>query len=151
MSREVCRAVWALVTFCRWRLRRVLAVSRKTHLAGWGARVGLRRKGAGEGESAVSRIVGRVWGYELVVLLMVLRLLLLLRLVRRSFPSRVAKSAAFCGRGTRRVWRISISKAGKTDWASLHVFAGDSIVVWDHERLRDLVGLCGWRGFLRGA
>lgn len=128
-----------------------MAVSRKTHLAGWGARIGFRGKGTGKGKGAVSRVVGRVWGNELVVMLMVLRLLLLLRVVRRSFPSRVAKSTAFCGRGTRRVWRISIAKAGKTDWAGLHVFAGDSIVVWDQEWLRDLVGLCGRRGFLRGA
>jgi hypothetical protein len=143
VSRKVSGAVWALVTFCGRRLWRVLAISRKTHLASRGTGIRLRGQWTGKGEGAVSRVVGRVWCNELVVVLVVLLLVLLLwRVLRRSFASIVAKSStAFCGRGAGRVWRISIPKAGKTDWAGLHVFACDCIVVWNDERLGDLVGL----------
>lgn len=76
VSREVCRAVGALVALRRWRFGGILAVSRQTHLASRGARVGFWRSRARKGECATARVVAWVWRNQLVmVLLVVWRLL----------------------------------------------------------------------------
>lgn len=54
MSGEVGRAVWAFVTFRRWRLGAVLRISRKTHLARGSARIVFWGERTREGECAVA-------------------------------------------------------------------------------------------------
>ena len=126
-----------------------MTISRQTHLASWGAWVRLRGQWPGERECAVARIVSRIWGDELVMMLVVMLLLRLL--LGRAFPTCITGGSTFGRRSTRRVWRVTIAKTREADWACLHVVACDVDLVGDgDERLRHLVSLgVRRRGLLR--
>lgn len=139
----------------RRRLGCVLPVARKAHLAGWRTWVWLWRQGTRESECAVSRIVAGVGCNELMVVLVLVVLVVLGRLLGRSFAGAVSRSCtAFGGRSPRRVWPVSIAKAGNTDGARLHLVARNAAILWNDERLRDLgrlgAFLCGFLRDVRG-
>jgi hypothetical protein len=75
VPRKIGGAVGALVTLGGRRLWRVLAIPWQTHLPSWRARIRLGRKWARKREGAIAGVVTRIWGYELVLVLLVLYVL----------------------------------------------------------------------------
>jgi hypothetical protein len=88
VPRKVSRAIRALVSLGRRRLRRVLAVPWQTHLTSRGPRIRLWREGARERECAIPGVVARIWRDELVVML-----LMVLWLLGRAFLCGAARCA----------------------------------------------------------
>lgn len=138
MSREVGGAIGTFVSFGRRRLGSVLTVTWKTHLTGWSPWV-LHWHWAREGKCAVTRIVARIWRYQLVMMLLLLLLLvvvvLLWRLLRHVFLCRIRPWAGrhINGRSTGCGRRITIAKARKADRARVHGISRDSGLFWYHE------------------